>query len=604
MPTKLDQPFSPVLLEALKTNPRIKSLMEVIQLEAITPADKPLIDELDRAVTNYLKAEPALMQEWRDSSDLVGSILKWGFPTDSRVIAAAILSGAAISLPGVTLRNDVHPSLQEARKAYQHCLDNGIDPKSPGSRVLELHPNIVTSPLTPDKPSVVNELADAFSTLMQGPTLLDGFMGRQKSSIDTFGRAIKDLLEDGNKPLRVGVGLHTLDLNAIDQELGRRFRQGYSSRVDRIPIGDDLQKARLSYAREESTLRLSTSRCIRRQEDSNDELFWVVYHYSLKNLAEVYDQIDAAMQRGSLGDISLNFEWQVKAWQSPLFGGINENAAPLQLNAEIGKAAIHKGFGPWTASLVCIENDDHEYDAISETANTIGDYAKAISLASSTVAAVSGPSPMAVGAAALASVANYVALCCDVTEAVVDIVNFFDEDDVIGFTSFTGRGDYAQDRPVVMRPPQTFEVQAFPARQVGNRSRGGCYEICASEILKGTAQFERTWRFRQFPAEGRKYHKEPDWWVAGCSGEVQVDIALPEPANMLAPGLPNITTDPPPGSKNAHAEWVKGPQLMGDHVHVTGEVHYGTKGHHDIDFTPWVVAWAFTKPQDERFSIN
>ena len=204
---------------------------------------------------------------------------------------------------------------------------------------------------------------------------------------------------------------------------------------------------------------------------------------------------------------------------------------------------------------------------------------------------------MAAAAGAISSAAAFVDLCCDITQAVVDIANFFDEDDVIGFTSFTGRGDYAQDRINSKIP---MEVQDFPLGTAGNRSRGGCYEIQASEVLSGFSRFERDWRFRQFRVDGKKYHRTPDIGSMGCRGEAEVEITLPMPADVLLPS--DVTSVP--DNKNGHAEWVKGPSFKGDRIHVSGQVHYGTRSTHSIDFTPWVLAVSFTKPRDEQFSTH
>ncbi|HQZ69661.1 MAG TPA: hypothetical protein PLY87_31465, partial [Planctomycetaceae bacterium] len=359
--------------------------------------------------------------------------------------------------------------------------------------------------------------------------LANTFVKLSPNAQGKLAKAFKELLENKDKPLRVGRDFHSLDLAKLHEVREARFSPQRIARVVRQSSGDNNARVRSAWAPTTTALNLINFECVRQQEDAKDEIFWVGYFYSVDNLKTVYDSLDAAIQNGALAEVCLNVEWKVQGFRSQLYGGI-QPGQPIQiLNGTLGTAAVYHGFGPWTARLICIEDDDREYEAVGEAIDKVSDCARAIGAFASTVAAISGPTPMGAASAAVASAASYVQLCCDITGAIVDIVNYFDNNDTIGFADFNGRGDYAEEKPRSSLSPASVTKTAT----AGNRSRGGCYDITSLETLGNVSEeFQRLWRFRQETANAKSVRRNP-MGIWGGSGTDKIKIDLSAPADML-----------------------------------------------------------------------
>lgn len=561
MPTRKNPvKFSKRLSDTLNNHNKISALLMSIDPNNMSKKDKIVLEAIDTAAKNYLSSDAELKHEWNDMFESLKNMIEWGADSDRGLIAALILAGAAIDRPDVTLREDLSQSLVEARQKYQAVIH--AQPSPLLSTVIE------RLEMPRSKANFVVNIAKSYKVI--------------KTKMDTGSKldaAIKSLLQDNTKPLRVGYDFRNLDIDRLIQERDSRFGKKPVGESTILPnTSGSGQKDRQIVAPTSLELKAINFDCIKRQEDSTDEIFWVAHFYRMKNLVEVYNQIDEAIRNERLNKLELDLEWERNSWVSSVHTGTNENSNKVPLNHNIGLTDIHHGFCPWICNITCVEEDDSEYEAINEVIDTIDDIAETIGYGASTVAVLSGPTPAGAVAGAVASVADIVSFACDVVGAVVDIVNFFDENDTIGFTDQQGLYDYAGV------PAQTTDP--FPL-QVG-KLRGAKYLIRTEYNLAGQESFNRIWRYEQATVHGSWKHHDP-FGFHGGSGDDVTTLQFSNPVHsLIAHGVQDNFE-----AGVRHAEWKAAPQLQNDQRTIKGVVHWGVSWENEIDYRAWASGLRF-----------
>ena len=543
-----------------RSHRRISGLLMSLDLNNMSNEDKPVLEELNTSAKRYLKSDVNLLREWENTYERFLNVIEWGSGSDRNLISALLLAGAAIDRPDINLRDDLSPSLIQARVKYQQVI---VDQPAP------IWTNIVeTLQMGTSKSNFVVRLAKSHR-LMKDRMKSDGHLNK----------AIKTLLQDKSKPLRVGSDLKTLDLDKLFEEREKRFAK--------IPVGYSIitpktsgvgQKARTINAPTKLELKTINFDCIKRQENPTDEIFWITQFFNVKNLEEIYNQIDDAIINQRLNELKLEIEWERQKWISKLFEDIDETSNNIDLRNKIGLTKIYHGFCPWICNITCIEQDDSEYEAINDVIDTIDEIADTIGYGARTVAALAGPSHVAAAAGAVASAAKIVSFACDVAGAVVDIANFFDENDTIGFVDQQGLFDYAG---VTAQTTDPFSLSA-------GKIRGANYLVRTEYTLTGNEQFNRTWRYEQDTVYGKWKHRDP-LGPFGGDGDDVTTLLFGRPVHSLINH--GVVCNYEPDVR--HAEWKEKPILQDDQLKVKGVVHWGVSWENSIDYRAWVSGLRF-----------
>jgi hypothetical protein len=157
-------------------------------------------------------------------------------------------------------------------------------------------------------------------------------------------------------------------------------------------------------------------------------------------------------------------------------------------------------------------------------------------------------------------------------------VNFFDEDDTIGFVDQQGLHDYAGV------PAQTTDPFSLTAGKI----RGAKYLIRTQYALAGDERFNRMWRYEQDTVYGPWQHRDP----AGCwggSGDDITTLRFNRPVNSLI----NHGVQDNYEKDVRHAEWKAAPVLQDDRQTVKGVVHWGVSWENEIDYRAWASGLRF-----------
>jgi hypothetical protein len=567
------------LQQALIKHESIAKKLPKINLDRPTQGNRQAFNKLKAEVAN-LPLSPDEKEVWKSRNKILDELLYWGWGTNRNLLSAMFLAGAAIAHPEWVLRTDLAPSLLEARAAYAASKPS-VSPSDLTQPVLKK--------LSPKGPSpFIQELAEGYRRLV---------LKAKGGKLDT---AIKTLLQDKTKPLRVGRGFSTLDIEVLNQARSEHFLTARKATAWRNWLGDMHSEPRDAYAPTASRLKALEFKCLCTQDAvTDDEIFWTCIYMSVDNLEEIYQIIDKAILNGTIATVDLPIKWRMQGSKSILFKGLNPSKPPQTLNMDLGQANIYNGFSPWSAVLACVEDDDAEYDAVVEVVDTIGDAAEVISKGARSVAAMAGPSFLGVAAAAVASAASLIDLGADIVSAVVDIVNYFDNDDTIGFVYANGAGDYILDAP----PPADPQKLATKALRASSRSGEGAYQITTQEVLSGNqGPFKRAWRYRAWDAMGEATKHDPiGFW--GGEGDDLVELYTGGEVDRFLPGS-YVAHEPLSPKDAAHAEWVEGPTLQANKVKVEGKVHWGVRGENSITYSPVAKVMSYTLPQKEKFVIE
>jgi hypothetical protein len=327
-----------------------------------------------------------------------------------------------------------------------------------------------------------------------------------------------------------------------------------------------------------------TSAVCQQQQDTSvpDAIFWVTYFTQVEDLPGFYFQIDEAIKSGTIGSVPLDFESKTLIKHTGLFDFMGGQSHSI--NHIAGDVDLIQGFGPWHCQMVCYEDDNQEYEAMIGVLDQISEYAGYIQQGAEIVAMMSGPTVIAAGAAAVASVAESVKTCAYVGSAIISIVNFFDENDNLGSKVYNGLGDYAGET--------IGDILLDPADL-------GLYTMVVSEKRLGPAEeVTRIWQIRRINLLGPVKNVDSGL-LPGIDDYFHTMNMFDEPVHQLS----NYGVDPEWegdgwNGDTGHCEWDIGPVLEGttDNLRLTGGwIRVGRDGYGSVKLTPWVEGLIFLK---------
>ncbi len=545
---------------------------------------KAMLKALSPRIERYLGSDTVALNAW---SEFMNSIAE-GYifpltPTPRQVIAATLLNGAAIKKPGLQLRSGLQPELYQARADFQRS-EVRISPPQGGATPLLYRP----------RPNMSGVESPQQKTLVGDYNILTKRM-RSGGKLDS---AIQKLLTDPSRSLAPLGSMRTLDAVTIEIERTNTLLSKAEPRIN--PIFVEEKRSTTAYAPKSMSLSLNRFRCVRQQESTgSDEIFWAGNFVRCTNLAEVYAEIERLMKQTNPSDFKLNFQWAHSTFVRPKErGGLfkiktGSDWLVFGANSIVFEQQLYNGFGPWAGTVYCIEDDDAEYDAVGEVFDTFGDYAEAVSqgaaIVSGTLAAGGVTGPAAAAAAAISAGAGAAKLGADLAGAVVDIVNFFDDDDMIDSINLSGPGDYA------VRSKQEVQTETDSGiSDLKESARGAHYQLELATNYSDMAEFQRTWgcsvQTNWFPADGGWYEKSGGPF--GDSGEIERTVTYNPPVQILQAGDEEKGGESAPG----HAEVMSGyPKLERNGTLGRVKVHWGRSAFGSMKFKFYLQAFRFTK---------
>jgi hypothetical protein len=475
--------------------------------------------------------------------------------------AALILAGAAIVRTDVALRDDLDPSIYTARRSFQENPSSASAPGGTGSLVVwSLAQETAVAP-------EVTEIAEVYRRLSKNMT--------QGGALDT---AVKTLLEDRARPLRLGdAALDKLQVARVVAARDECFRTDLIATHSGLPRPGDGQIYQLQSAPADLTFSVKGFDCLQQNEDS-DEIFLAGWFYRVSNLDEVYAQIENAIFTGSTAEFDLGIVWDVTPWCSSTYPNVTQQNPHRDIGHSFGSTRVKNGFCPWHFSAICIEDDDKEYDAVSDVLGEIQDAAEAVRVGANAVAMVSGPTLVGAAAGAVATAAAAVEVAMAIADAVVQIVNFFDDNDTIGAVMCEGRGDYLNVSPATV----TTEEDSTGNKDIGR------YRVAFEERMGNqVAEFNRAWRIETRRTLAVAVHKDPTGFWGGAGDESTKLSFSGQVDRLVAHGVDVVR----PKAGERHAEWVAAPALQPGGKEVRGTVHWGVSWTNDINYAPWAEGW-------------
>lgn len=540
----------------LKNNRALWSKLGPILSGRPSLGDLAQIKSMTQEVGIFLKKDPKFSKEWDQFSAFMAMIAEYGAVNPANTVSALILSGAAVAIPNIILRPDLDISIRTARDQYQQQNAGSVQPSSSAG--------IAGDPFVQYSVNVYKKL-----------------MGHLAAN-SVLSTAIRSLLIGTTKKLRVGYGMHTLKLSEVEANCNNFFRNSVrNSTSGGTQPGNDI-KEKTAFAPKYFQLKVPDYKCYEQNETGNDRVFWTSFFIYVSNLQDVYNKIDQAIRNGSIDTLELKLGTDIQYTMLNNKSGLNEECTAgntYPFNLAFDQLRLVQGFFPWSACLKCIEDDNSEYAAVSEVFDEIGDTAQVISQGASIVAAVSGPTVVGAGAAVVSSISSMVSLGCDIAEAVVDIVNFFDDNDYIGRVDLSNPGDYLLV-PENPNPPKN-------EKETHDGDSGGLYSAFIQECTFEREPVNRMWRVF---SEIKETEEQSHAGILSCgnSGELGVKLTFSQPMTLFVkPGWISKT------SSYGHAEWTSGPDSCDGGLSCEGNVHWGVNSNHTVTFTAGVQAYRF-----------
>ncbi len=553
------------LRNILIRNRSIWSSISQVEVENLRPSDLTVLTQLNEKVLDYLgPASNELRAEWESINNRLIDWASFGQINQKSCLIALLLAGAAISRSDIPIRNDLDPSILEARRKY---LESQIpDPGTGGGPVGGVSLKTISS--SDPNAEIITQSVNFHNKLFsKNKPLL-----KQK---------VKELLSDPAKVIRVGSTLSKLNLNSLKVEAAENLFKTKRYEATGEPrqgnnVTDD-EKFKVSVPK---NFKLSSDyfRCIRQNDSGGDEIFWVGFMTYIENIKEIFELIDEAVKTNRLLElnISKHIKFATKRHKTPI---IKCNSAEINKHwnstFDFGTLRLYNGFFPWAFDGQCIEDDNQEYLVVSEVFDEIGDAADLISQGALVVAAVTGPTVVAAGATIVAAAAGVVSLCADISQGVVDIANFFDDNDLIGNVTINGKGDYI-GAPELHNHSEEYSTSGAYS--------GGYYKLNCMQTFTGSEKVKRTWTCYNETKHGR-IDTHSGILGMGNSGDETYSIKFSTPMTILAGYGVNLIS-----SRNySHAEWISPPRLHSNKKTVKGEVHWGLTFNHTIKYQPYVL---------------
>ncbi|MEZ4386086.1 MAG: hypothetical protein R3D98_00630 [Candidatus Krumholzibacteriia bacterium] len=541
------------------------------------PADrKALVLAMSSRIKAYLAHDKGAVDAWEEFLAAIETGYVFPLrPTRRQVIAATMLAGAAVERPRLALRSGLSPTLYQAR-ADRHGADLSIN-TGPGQGQTRIFVARIDKASSPALAAYRLPLADY------------GILGRNLTATGKLAAAIESLLTDDSKSLAPLGALRELDPEAIEKARSELLTAQPRSRAAGVSAPE--RRVQTAWAPRSMAIRLKDFRCVKQQENAgSDEIFWAGSFVRCMNLQRVYEAIEATLAKKEPMSFDLEFDWELSSFMIPANGGkpitCSSGGPWISLgDTPIYEQQLYRGFGPWAGSIWCIEDDDQEYEAVGEVIDTVGDYAKQVSRTASTVSAalaaggVTGPAAAAAGAVATAG--QVVSVGADVVGAIIDIVNFFDKDDMIDATELSDGGDYA------MRNRGDVPVGNVdnPALDLEESNHGAHYQLRTTTNYGPAEEFPRTWSCQTtttwFPLEKTWFTKKGG--PLGAKGDMTRTVPFNPPVQFIEAS--DVEQDE---SAAGHAEVIGKPWLTdnGSVGHV--KVHWGISAFRSFRFKFWV----------------
>lgn len=553
------------LRNILIRNRSIWSSISQMEVENLRPSDLTALSQLNEKVLGYLGPAPnELRAEWESINKRLIDWANFGQINQKSCLCALILTGAAISRADIPIRNDLDPSILEARRKYL---------ESP-----------VPDPGTGEGPVSEASLKTIFSSdpnaeiITQSVNFHNKLFSKNKPLLK---QKVKELLSDPSKVMRIGSALSKLNLNSLKVEAAEHLFKNKRYEATGEPrqgnnVTDD-EKFKVSVPKS-FILSSDYFRCIRQNEEGSDEIFWVGFMTYIENVQEIFELIDKAVKTNRL--LELNISKYVKfATRRHKTSIINCNSADgnkhWNSTFDFGSLRLYNGFFPWAFDGQCIEDDNQEYQVVSEVFDEIGDAAGLISQGALMVAAVSGPTVVAAGATLVSAAAGVVSLCADISQGVVDIANFFDDNDLIGDVTINGNGDYIGAPELHNHSEEYSTTGAYS---------GGYYKLNCIQTFTGSEKVKRAWTCYNEIKHGRT-DTHSGILGMGNSGDESYSIKFSTPMTILN----GYGVDLRSSRKYSHAEWKSPPKLQSNKITAKGVVHWGLTFNHTIKYQPFVM---------------
>ncbi|HHP7236616.1 MAG TPA: hypothetical protein ACFCUC_18445 [Desulfobacterales bacterium] len=558
------------------------SILRSLRPGRLTPEKKALLIAYSSRIDRYLARDAGAREAWAEFMSAVESGYIYPLrPTRRQVIAASILAGAAIKRPNLELRPDLASELYQARAEFL-------------SRDIVVEPGPSGGPRRIIKPSGAPRERAALASYQKTSFPDHDLLTRRASATGKLSTSIQKLLTDRGRSLSPLGTLRNLDHATIEKARQDLLMRKPSARA--APVSAQAVRTGLAFAPKSMAISLKEFRCVRQQETGTDEIFWAGNFLRCANKREVYEAIERFMKEPST-KLDLDFKWSLSSFLLP-----SDKSRPytcksgspwLSLeNYKVFEDEFYQGFGPWAGVLYCIEDDDAEYQAVAEVIDSVGEYADQIGQTASTVTVglaaggVTGPAALAAGAVTTA--ASVVSIGADVVGAVVDIVNFFDNDDMIDSIDLSDDGDYSAKNPAevlqgtVEAPPEDFEESAA----------GALYQVKMATSYNGIAQFPRSWKCttdtKWFPLK-KKWFKKCGG-IPGDSGNMNRHVSFSPPVQAIE--ARDVEEDE---SAPGHAEVVGSPWLTDNGTVGHVKVHWGISAFRCFRFKFYIKGFRFER---------
>jgi hypothetical protein len=384
------------VLKAVRRNVSLRRRIEALESTKMRPADEREIEAIDRDIKDLGYEIP----EWAKLRDRLADNAVCGAITDSKILVNMLAVGRALS------RNESDfPVFNTKTKTL--CRSFLRKQKKPS--FLQLCYRLYRA-LNPRRGGKIIKNLDS-------------------------------LLDLDVNPSRAGKALSKIDVAYLEEI----FKASFQASQQAVAVNSGGPQTELGLKQSASTsmtVTLNQFFCREQNDNLSDMIEWVAFKTTVKNLEEVYNQIDDAIKDGSTKDLRLTIDWHRETIRTAPTTGVVERTAGYPLDVSLGAIDIHNGFSPWSIRVNCVEIDDDEYDEINEVIDQIDAAAELLSGVGQTVAIAGGPTVIGAAGAVAAAAGSFVSAACDLTEAVIDIINYFDEDDLIGTAELYSEEDY------------------------------------------------------------------------------------------------------------------------------------------------------------------
>ena len=652
--TKPHVTLSAALQQGLAADPQtLAALNALVGRRRLGPQVEAQLGDLQQKAKAVLKKDPGLGSQL---DKVIAAVLKgraqgWVDPVNT--VAAAVLSGAAISIPGLPLRPGLDASLTAARTDYQNQLatytagstggdqghaggsgdvvsgnrggtDRGRRARPPfqyqGDASVATMVDIYSKLTAGTKPNgklakgIVALLTDAHTTLRMGPELNTLKLPTTYQYLNQFFRApIRHQTEGGNHyvpgrdvispPVPQSTGnpmKDALEAARAAKRMADQMAQDGGARISPAEMAADLKEKAKRHAPHGFALTVPSFYRHPGPRDIDEPIYWVAMFTYVANLRGVYDVINNAVANGTDVELALGDAIEVGQLLVKQTGTIwcdqNESVHTLgdaicfDLDADGNPLTMVEGLFPWSCAVSCIRDASASWDDVNDTLSNIGAVAQVVGEGATIVAAATGPTLVSVGAATVAALAEATALGCTIMEGLVDIVALFDSDDYLGRVTLPDQ-DSARYGGDYLDVDVNENPPLSAEMEISGGEAPGTYAIQTQEYMLGPAdEVERNWKV-WIEYKGAK-QVEDSGYGGGYSSDPEDErwtFVFTRQMASVRDGIQKRSTD-------GDVKWVWGPTLEADNVTCNCRIHWGVDGFKTVTWVPGVWGTALITP--------